>query len=455
MTTVCHFVRKLRMYGDAKLYFNTSISNAVILMAMLVLTKSVFSQHTNSFQSESTYGSVESFVSVYDRYLGVYRFHPGLFFKDQERSEPTQLLTDILATAQKYREKNAYYYWNQLFNLPTRKYYLFLSDYLTFHNHFYEKQRHIPTLNESDMDQGYLDAPFGCFLIRQISDVNRKLDPFNHVPEFFKYITVLESGLHPIANDLTPDQEYRSDQLEKGLWQFMAETAQSLQLKVQKNQWGIFVDERLDPKLTTRTAFQYFQKIFTKYENWNMIFAHYNQGGTKIAKLTRAVQSQPQDPDLILKIWRKMGPVTRSYYRHVLSLLYFLHYFGEGAARPQIDPGYCQQATETPTAHSKKMLHEILYPNVIVLDSKGSPQYMRTEALSYAEPLFYAIRSFPDHNNIVKGQLTASNQGAANTPFEPIDTSDLQPGKYEIRVYAHEGEKRIYKKLWPWFFEIN
>ncbi len=104
------------------------------------------------------------------------------------------------------------------------------------------------------------------------------------VPEDFKYLAVIESGL---ANVVSPSGA-------TGFWQFMKGTAEQYKLEVNDE-----VDERYDLVKSTYAACAYFKDAYRQFGSWTMVAASYNMG---IGGLTRqaAVQKQTNFYDLHL-----------------------------------------------------------------------------------------------------------------------------------------------------------
>lgn len=91
----------------------------------------------------------------------------------------------------------------------------------------------------------------------------------NEIPDDFKYVAVIESGL---LNVVSPAGA-------KGIWQFMPETAKEIGLEVNEN-----IDERYHLEKATEAACSYFLKAKGKFGNWTLAAASYNAGGTGIKK---------------------------------------------------------------------------------------------------------------------------------------------------------------------------
>jgi len=109
------------------------------------------------------------------------------------------------------------------------------------------------------------------------------------IPEDFKYIPLVESGLH----------EGTSPKGAAGLWQFMPGTARSYGLKVNSK-----VDERKDIKKATLAACRYINELYDEFNSWTLAAAAYNNGSVK---LERAINSQSEDNYFMMKLNRETG----------------------------------------------------------------------------------------------------------------------------------------------------
>ncbi|WP_158858825.1 lytic transglycosylase domain-containing protein [Lunatibacter salilacus] len=106
----------------------------------------------------------------------------------------------------------------------------------------------------------------------------------NGIPEDFKYIALIESGL---LNVVSPAGA-------RGFWQFMPGTAKDFGLEVSND-----VDERYHWEKATLAACKYLRSAYGKFGNWTSVAASYNIG---IAGLTRRINDQqvPNYYDLYL-----------------------------------------------------------------------------------------------------------------------------------------------------------
>ncbi len=84
------------------------------------------------------------------------------------------------------------------------------------------------------------------------------------VPEDFKYLAVIESGL--MSRSVSPAGA-------AGIWQFMSATGKEYGLEINGE-----VDERYHLEKATVAACKYFKKSFEKYNDWTLVAASYNAG---------------------------------------------------------------------------------------------------------------------------------------------------------------------------------
>ena len=91
----------------------------------------------------------------------------------------------------------------------------------------------------------------------------------NNIPEDFKYLAVIESGL---SNTVSPAGA-------KGFWQIMEKTAREYGLEVNKE-----VDERYHLIKATEAACKYLNASFKKFNSWTLVAASYNMGMGGVSK---------------------------------------------------------------------------------------------------------------------------------------------------------------------------
>jgi membrane-bound lytic murein transglycosylase D len=95
---------------------------------------------------------------------------------------------------------------------------------------------------------------------------------FYGIPDDFKYIPLVESGLCSGV----------SSKGAAGLWQFMPGTARTYGLKVRAG-----VDERLSVRKSTIAACKYIKELYVEFNSWTLAAAAYNNGEIKLQKQIR------------------------------------------------------------------------------------------------------------------------------------------------------------------------
>lgn len=96
----------------------------------------------------------------------------------------------------------------------------------------------------------------------------------NDVPEDFKYLPLIESGL---LNDISPKNAV-------GYWQILKAAGKENGLEITDE-----VDERYDPLKATVAACKYLKQAYRKFGNWTIVAASYNRG---MGGMERAIENQ-------------------------------------------------------------------------------------------------------------------------------------------------------------------
>lgn len=92
------------------------------------------------------------------------------------------------------------------------------------------------------------------------------------IPDDFKFIPLVESGFG----------EGKSSRGAYGPWQFMAGTARTYGLKVNKH-----TDERTNIRKATIAACKYLLELHQEFHSWTLVAAAYNTGSPNLARLIR------------------------------------------------------------------------------------------------------------------------------------------------------------------------
>lgn len=164
-------------------------------------------------------------------------------------------------------------------------------------------------LNEPDIrervDREFLVNTYwqsnGILLIKRAQKYFPIIEPIlkkNGVPDDFKYLAVIESGLQNVTSPAGA----------RGFWQIMPRTGRELGLEVNDN-----VDERYHLEMATKAACDYLKESKEKFGSWTLAGAAYNAGNGGINKQLEA-QDVESYYDLLL------GEETGRYVFRILAI---------------------------------------------------------------------------------------------------------------------------------------
>lgn len=128
------------------------------------------------------------------------------------------------------------------------------------------------------------------------------------LPDELKYLSIIESGLNPIA---------RSRVGAAGLWQFMPSTGRLFKLYQ-----DFYIDERLDPYKSTEAACLYLKSLYTRFKDWELVLASYNAGPGKVRRAIRRSGYK----DKFWEIYDYLPRETRSYLPQFVAMIYVLNH---------------------------------------------------------------------------------------------------------------------------------
>jgi membrane-bound lytic murein transglycosylase D len=131
------------------------------------------------------------------------------------------------------------------------------------------------------------------------------------IPSELKYMAIIESALNPRATSRVGAS---------GLWQFMYQTGQMYNLKVNP-----FVDERFDPVKATEAAARYLRDLYRSFNDWTLVIAAYNCGPGNVNKAIRKAGGKTD----FWKIHQFLPKETRNYVPAYIGATYAMNYYAE------------------------------------------------------------------------------------------------------------------------------
>lgn len=148
------------------------------------------------------------------------------------------------------------------------------------------------------------------------------------LPLEFKYLSIVESALNPIATSRVGAT---------GIWQFMYATGLIYNLKVNS-----FTDDRRDPYKATQAACQYFKDMYRIYGDWLLVIAAYNCGAGNVNKAIKRSGGKTN----FWEIMQYLPQETRGYVPAFIAVTYVMNYSREHNLYP-VTPAYSYFEVDT------------------------------------------------------------------------------------------------------------
>lgn len=139
------------------------------------------------------------------------------------------------------------------------------------------------------------------------------------MPTELQYLPIIESALKPNAVSRVGAA---------GLWQFMPATAKGLGMEVNS-----LVDERRDPRSSSRNAARYLKELYGIYGDWSLAIAAYNCGPGNVNKALRRAGGGKKD---FWEIYRYLPAETRGYVPAFIAANYAMNYYKEHNITPRV-----------------------------------------------------------------------------------------------------------------------
>jgi membrane-bound lytic murein transglycosylase D len=148
------------------------------------------------------------------------------------------------------------------------------------------------------------------------------------LPLELKYLTVIESGLNPLAT---------SKSGAVGLWQLLFNTGRLFSLEISS-----LVDERRDPYKSTEAAARYLTYLYNTFHDWHLVMSSYNGGPGEVRK---AIERSRGETDY-WKLRPYLSEQSKNYLPAFVAACYIMNFYREHGIVP-IEPEYDYHHTDT------------------------------------------------------------------------------------------------------------
>lgn len=148
------------------------------------------------------------------------------------------------------------------------------------------------------------------------------------LPHELKYLTIVESGLNPLAV---------SKSGAVGLWQFLLNTSRLFDLQVTS-----YIDERRDPYKSTEAACKYLSYLNNTFHDWQLVLSSYNGGPGEVRK---AIERSRGETDY-WKLRPLLSEQAKNYVPAFIAAFYIMHFYKEHGIEP-VEPLYNYNKLDT------------------------------------------------------------------------------------------------------------
>jgi len=148
------------------------------------------------------------------------------------------------------------------------------------------------------------------------------------LPFELKYLTIVESGLNPLAV---------SKSGAVGLWQFLLNTSRLFDLEVTS-----YIDERRDPYKSTEAACKYLGYLYNTFHDWHLVLSSYNGGPGEVRK---AIERCSGETDY-WKLRPYLSEQAKNYVPAFIAAMYIMNFYNEHGIVPE-EPVYDYRDLDT------------------------------------------------------------------------------------------------------------
>jgi len=223
------------------------------------------------------------------------------------------------------------------------------------------------------------------------------------VPRDLAFLAHIESGFRTNA---------RSNKRALGLWQFLLGTAKDYNLRC-----DAYVDERMDPELSTRAAARFLKDLHRRYDDWLLALAAYNAGPGNVDKAIREAGSK--------NFWdiartRHLMTETQNFVPAILAATILAKSPGAYGLTEEVDPAFVAEAVVVDAPVRLSLVAQITgltmkelrgYYNPSLLQESTPPArsgYPLRLPVGYATPTGRALAQLPSGEKLLYSIHTVS-----------------------------------------------
>jgi membrane-bound lytic murein transglycosylase D len=226
------------------------------------------------------------------------------------------------------------------------------------------------------------------------------------LPLEFKYLSIVESALNPIAVSRVGAT---------GIWQFMYNTGLQYNLKVNS-----YTDERRDPILATHAACQYFKDMYSIYGDWLLVIAAYNCGAGNVNKAIKRSGGKTN----FWEIMNYLPAETKNYVPAFIAITYVMQFSREHNLYP-VSPAYSYFEVDT-----------VVVNQPVNFRTLASTLDLPLDVISYLNPI-YKRGLIPDVGGNYVLRLPTNKMALYLLSQESIFAESLPPARPVMNNYRN------------------
>lgn len=250
----------------------------------------------------------------------------------------------------------------------------------------------------------------------------------HNLPYELKYLTIVESGLNPLAV---------SKSGAVGLWQFLLNSGRLFDLTVNS-----YIDERRDVYKSTEAACRYLHYLNNTFHDWHLVLSSYNGGPGEVRKAIERCHGETA----YWKIRPYLSEQAKNYVPAFIAAFYLMHHYRQHGIEP-VYPSFNYNNLDTLHIRYAVSFEQIASTIGMPVDSIRllNPVYRR-DYIPAQEP--FSILVLPKEKALLflrneikllgytpdRSTYTTMLQQAGSTAGRHRIIHEVQPGEYTHRI---------------------